>query len=92
MTARELAVMLREEGIESQVPERVPVKTLLDYLASGDNLDEFLDDFPTVRRRCSRRGQAASTVRALMLTLRLWVPKPESLPGRRRTRARSVGP
>ena len=29
---------------------RVPVKTLLDYLKAGDSLDEFLDDFPTVKR------------------------------------------
>lgn len=28
---------------------RVPVQTLLDYIARGDNLDEFLDDFPTVK-------------------------------------------
>ena len=29
---------------------RVPVHTLMDHLASGIPLDEFLDDFPTVRR------------------------------------------
>lgn len=29
---------------------RVPVKTLLDYLKAGDTLDDFLDDFPTVKR------------------------------------------
>jgi uncharacterized protein (DUF433 family) len=29
---------------------RVPVHTLIDHLASGVPLDEFLDDFPTVRR------------------------------------------
>jgi uncharacterized protein (DUF433 family) len=29
---------------------RVPVKNLLDYLAAGDTLDRFLDDFPTVKR------------------------------------------
>ena len=29
---------------------RVPVKNLLDYLAAGDSLDQFLDDFPTVSR------------------------------------------
>jgi uncharacterized protein (DUF433 family) len=29
---------------------RVPVKNLLDYLAAGDPLDRFLDDFPTVKR------------------------------------------
>ena len=29
---------------------RVPVHTLIDYLAAGDTIDEFLDDFPTVSR------------------------------------------
>jgi uncharacterized protein (DUF433 family) len=30
---------------------RVPVKNVLDYLAAGDTLDQFLDDFPTVERQ-----------------------------------------
>ena len=30
---------------------RVPVRTLLDYLAAGDSLEEFLDHFPTVSRK-----------------------------------------
>ena len=29
---------------------RVPVKNLVDYLAAGDTLDQFLDDFPSVSR------------------------------------------
>ena len=29
---------------------RVPVKNLTDYLEAGDTLDEFLDDFPSVKR------------------------------------------
>ena len=29
---------------------RVPVKTLTDYLEAGDSIDEFLEDFPSVRR------------------------------------------
>lgn len=32
------------------VGTRVPVQTLLDYLAGGHPLEEFLDDFPTVKR------------------------------------------
>ena len=32
------------------VGTRVPVKNLIDYLAAGDSLDVFLDDFPSVRR------------------------------------------
>lgn len=30
---------------------RVPVRSLFDYLEGGDNLDTFLDDFPTVDRQ-----------------------------------------
>jgi len=29
---------------------RVPVATLWDYLKAGDSLEEFLDDFPSVKR------------------------------------------
>lgn len=29
---------------------RVPVKGLIDHLAAGDTLDDFLEGFPTVRR------------------------------------------
>jgi len=29
---------------------RVPVQSLLDYLAGGHTLEAFLDDFPTVKR------------------------------------------
>lgn len=32
------------------VGTRVPVHTLIDHLASGVSLDEFLSDFPTVKR------------------------------------------
>jgi len=32
------------------VGTRVPLKNLLDYLAAGDNLETFLDDFPSVTR------------------------------------------
>ena len=48
-------------GIVSRDPEvlngdlafagtRVPVKNLVDYLAAGETLTEFLDDFPGVSR------------------------------------------
>jgi len=30
---------------------RVPVKTLIDYLEAGDRLDDFLQDYPTVRKQ-----------------------------------------
>ena len=29
---------------------RVPVRTLFDYLEAGDQLDDFLDDFPSIER------------------------------------------
>jgi uncharacterized protein (DUF433 family) len=29
---------------------RVPVDTLIEHLAAGDSLEDFLTDFPTVRR------------------------------------------
>lgn len=29
---------------------RVPVQTLIDYLTTGETIDAFLDDFPTVSR------------------------------------------
>ena len=32
------------------VGTRVPVRTLLEHLESGDSLNEFLDDFPSVTR------------------------------------------
>jgi uncharacterized protein (DUF433 family) len=30
---------------------RVPVKNLFDYLVAGDDVEVFLDDFPTVSRQ-----------------------------------------
>ena len=32
------------------VGTRVPLKNLIDCLAAGDSLDDFLDDFPSVTR------------------------------------------
>jgi uncharacterized protein (DUF433 family) len=29
---------------------RVPIKNLFDYLETGETVDDFLDDFPTVTR------------------------------------------
>ncbi len=39
---------------------RVPVKTLIDYLQGGDTLDEFLRDFPTVKRDQARQFLSAA--------------------------------
>ena len=33
------------------VGTRVPVQTLLDYVSRGGSLEEFLEDFPTVKRQ-----------------------------------------
>jgi uncharacterized protein (DUF433 family) len=49
---------------------RVPVKNLLDYLAAGDTLDQFLDDFPTVERQ--------QAVAALELAKDLLTPRAHS--------------
>ena len=47
-------VIIRDPEILSGMPvfagTRVPAKNLLDYLEHGRSLDEFLEDFPTVRR------------------------------------------
>jgi uncharacterized protein (DUF433 family) len=37
-------------GIPVFVGTRVPVQSLFDYLEGGDTLDEFLRQFPSVRR------------------------------------------
>ena len=37
-------------GVPVFVGTRVPVKTLYDYLAAGDPLDDFPNDFPSVTR------------------------------------------
>jgi uncharacterized protein (DUF433 family) len=53
MTAAERVVHSDPEilgGTPVFVGTRVPVRTLLDYLAAGDTLEEFLDHFPTVSR------------------------------------------
>jgi len=44
---------------------RVPVRNLLDYLASGETLSEFLEDFPSVSRE---QAQAALDLARQALT------------------------
>ena len=45
-------IISRSPDIMSGAPvfagTRVPIQTLIDYLAGGHPLDDFLDDFPTV--------------------------------------------
>lgn len=37
-------------GMPVFIGTRVPVKNLFDYLEAGDSIDEFLDDFPSVKQ------------------------------------------
>ncbi len=54
MAATEHQLIVRSADILGGVPvfagTRVPVRTMIDYLAASDRLDDFLDDFPTVDR------------------------------------------
>ncbi len=47
-------IVSRSSDVMSGAPvfagTRVPVQSLIDYLAGGHPLEEFLEDFPTVRR------------------------------------------
>ena len=47
-------IVHRDPDILSGTPvflgTRVPIRTLFDYLEGGDTLDEFLRQFPSVRR------------------------------------------
>ena len=53
-TEVETQIISRSPDVMSGAPvftgTRVPVQTIIDYLAGGHPLDEFLEDFPTVRR------------------------------------------
>ena len=44
---------------------RVPIKNLLDYLEAGDDLDEFLEDFPSVSR--TQAVQALELAKKMLL-------------------------
>lgn len=37
-------------GVPVFVGTRVPVQTLFDYLMDGSDVDEFLENFPTVKK------------------------------------------
>ena len=53
-TEVETQIIQRSPDVMSGTPvfagTRVPIQTLFDYLAGGHPLNDFLDDFPTVRR------------------------------------------
>lgn len=40
----------RVSGVPCFTGTRVPVKNLFDYIGTGETVDTFLDDFPTVKR------------------------------------------
>ena len=52
--SKTVSVVLIDPEIMSGTPcfrgTRVPVKTLFEYLAAGDPLEEFFDGFPSVTR------------------------------------------
>lgn len=54
--ARE-SVIVRDPNVMSGTPvfrgTRVPVRTLFDYLGSGESLEDFLDGYPTVTREAA---------------------------------------
>jgi uncharacterized protein (DUF433 family) len=47
-------LIVKDPDILSGIPvflgTRVPVQNLIDYLSTGETIDSFLDDFPTVKR------------------------------------------
>jgi len=63
-------IIIRDPEILSGMPvfagTRVPAKNLIDYLEHGRSVDEFLDDFPTVRRE--QVIAALEEVKELLLT------------------------
>lgn len=52
--AEQLSTIHRDPAIQGGTPvfrgTRVPLRNLIDYLEAGDDLDAFLDDFPSVTR------------------------------------------
>ena len=54
MMAQLGAIVHRDPEILSRTPvfvgTRVPIRSLFDYIEAGDTLDEFLRQFPSVRR------------------------------------------
>lgn len=45
---------------------RVPIKNLIDYLETGESLDDFLEDFPSVSRE--QAVQTLKLAREVLLT------------------------
>ena len=64
-------IIVRNPEILSGTPcfrgTRVPFKNLLDYLETGETLDTFLDDFPSVSREMAI--EALEKAKELMLSV-----------------------
>jgi uncharacterized protein (DUF433 family) len=63
-------IIVRDPEILSGTPcfrgTRVPLKNLLDYLETGETLDSFLDDFPSVSKEMAI--EALEKAKELMLS------------------------
>jgi uncharacterized protein (DUF433 family) len=70
LSAEHLAILERSPSVLGGLlvfpGTRVPAAALLDYLAAGDSLGAFLDDFPSVR--VSKRSRCWSSPAPLMPT------------------------
>lgn len=53
-------ILVKDSQIMGGIPvfsgTRVPFQSLLDYIEGGQTLDEFLEDFPTVKRDAAIRA------------------------------------
>lgn len=53
--ARKRRAIVKDREIQGGLPvfagTRVPIEYLLDYLAAGQSLDDFLREYPSVERR-----------------------------------------
>ena len=58
--ASDNGIIVRDPNILGGTPvfsgTRVPFQSLLDYLEGGQTLNEFLEDFPTVKREAAIRA------------------------------------
>jgi uncharacterized protein (DUF433 family) len=54
ITGKSNKIIIRDKDILGGTPvfkgKRVPVSTLWDYLKAGDTVQDFLDDFPSVKK------------------------------------------
>ena len=70
------SVIVKDPEILGGIPvfrgTRVPMKNLIDYLATGETIDAFLDDFPTVTRE-----QVIQFLREAVQVKNVWLPTGE---------------